>query len=233
MVAIRNRTDYGVRQFDLSTARDNVEVVIKADNLAILEAEDNADIRINSPTNSAIPVRSISSISIPPKDDKNGIQRIYLSNPAGTGTLTILSGFAGASGSTSTPSDAATDITDRAARELGKARVEDSAGVLIDPFNPDQVSQVSDSTTTATNYATIDLGATRTAVGIVADVSGSATLTIEVSSSGSFAGEEHAVDSLSYSSASTNLEQYDFAYQHVRASVNQNLTELEIVGRGI
>jgi hypothetical protein len=227
------RAPYGVREFDLSTARDNRKVTIKADNFAILSAEDSATIRVNSPDASAIPVREISGLTISGEEGDPGIERIYLSNSSGTGKLRLLTGFGVASGDTSTPTDDTTDVSNRAARELGKARIEDSGGVLIDPFNPDQVSQVSSSTTTAGNYATVDLGDTRTSVGIVADVSGSATLDIEVSQDGSFGGEEHTVENISYSSATVALEQFEFAYQHVRAKVDSNLTELEIVGRGI
>ena len=133
-------TDYGIRTFDLSEERENARINVSADNIAILEAEDQATIRINDPQNSAINVRKISSISIPPKDGREGIQRIYLSNPSGTGDLTLLTGFAGASGSTSTPSDETTDVSSRESRELGKVRLEDDSGALIKGSNPLPVS---------------------------------------------------------------------------------------------
>jgi hypothetical protein len=129
--------DYGIRSFDLATARDNERVNIRANNLAILDADDAATIRFNDPQNAGIEVRKISSITIPPDDGReSGIERIYLSNPAGSGRLTLLTGFAGASGSTSTPSDDTTDVSDRAAREVGKIRLQDENQTLIKPDNP-------------------------------------------------------------------------------------------------
>jgi hypothetical protein len=127
------RAPYGVREFDLSVSRDNRKVTIKADNFAILSAEDSATIRVNSPDASAIPVREISGLTISGEEGDPGIERIYLSNSSGTGKLRLLTGFGVASGDTSTPTDDTTDVSNRSARELGKARIEDSGGVLIDP----------------------------------------------------------------------------------------------------
>jgi hypothetical protein len=127
------RAPYGVREFDLSTARDNEKVTIKADNFAILSAEDSATIRVNSPDASAIPVREISGLTISGEEGDPGIERIYLSNSSGTGKLRLLTGFGVASGDTSTPTDDTIDVSNRSARELGKARLEESGGTLIDP----------------------------------------------------------------------------------------------------
>lgn len=135
-MSVGTRVDYGIRSFDLSQQRDNERVNIRADNLAVLDADDSATIRINDPQNAEIDVRKISSITIPPKDRENGIQRIYLSNQSGTGRLTFLTGFAGASGSTDTPAGDTTDVSDRAARDVGKVRLEDESQTLIKPDNP-------------------------------------------------------------------------------------------------
>lgn len=129
--------DYGIRSFDLAQSRDNERVNIRADNLAVLDADDEATVRINDPQNAGIDIRKISSITIPPEEPGgSGIERIYLSNPAGSGRLTLLTGFAGASGSTSTPSDDTTDVSSRAAREVGKVRLQDESQTLIKPDNP-------------------------------------------------------------------------------------------------
>jgi hypothetical protein len=111
--------------------------------------------------------------------------------------------------------------------------VEDGSGTQVDPINQSDTSQISDSTTTAGNNVSLNLGDLRESVDVIADVSGSATLTITASTTGNFSGEQHDVLSIDYTSSGVNLEQIDFAYQHIRASVDSNLNELEIVSRGI
>jgi hypothetical protein len=111
--------------------------------------------------------------------------------------------------------------------------VKDVSGTRVDPVNQSDAGQVQDSTTTAGNNVSLDLGDLRESVGIVADVSGAATLTVSVSTTGNFSGEQHDVVTIDYTSSGVNLEQFDFAYQHIQASVNSNLNELEIVSRGI
>lgn len=111
--------------------------------------------------------------------------------------------------------------------------VEDSNGAQVDPINQSDTGQVQDSTTTAGNNVSLDLGDLRDSVDVIADVSGSATLTISVSTTGDFSGEQHDVLTIDYTSSGVNLEQFDFAYQHIQASVDSNLNELEIVSRGI
>lgn len=142
-MSIQEQSNYGVREFDLSTARTNKRIDLRADNFAVLRADDDADIRVNSPDNSAIPVRDISGLTIAESGSGTGIERIYISNTSGTGVLRLLTGFGVASGSTSTPSGDTTDVSDRSARELGKARVEDSGGVLIDPAERQQLANQS------------------------------------------------------------------------------------------
>ncbi len=111
--------------------------------------------------------------------------------------------------------------------------VEDGSGAQVDPVDQSDASQIQDSTTTAGNNVSLDLGDLRESVDIVADVSGSATLTVSVSTTGNFTGEQHNVATIDYTSSGVNLEQFDFAHQHIRASVGSNLNELEIVSRGI
>lgn len=107
-----------------------------------------------------------------------------------------------------------------------------SSGNTSDPIDTNDASQIHDDTTTAGNNVSLDLGDLRNAVDILADVNGSATLTVSVSNTGDFSGEEHSF-TIDYSNSGTNLEQFEFAYQHIQASVNQNLNELEIVSRGL
>jgi hypothetical protein len=86
--------------------------------------------------------------------------------------------------------------------------------------------------TGASNAAVLNLEEVRSDVDVVTDVSGSATLTIEVSATGEFSGEEHEADTVSLN-AGVDFRQYDFAYQHIRGYVDANLTELELVARGV
>lgn len=94
------------------------------------------------------------------------------------------------------------------------------------------VNQVADDTdgTGSANAAAVDLGEYRTNVDVFVDVAGAATLTVEVSTDGSTWREADSVD---YASESTDLQQYHLAYQHVRAYVDQNVTTVEVVGRGL
>jgi hypothetical protein len=282
------RAPYGVREFDLSTARDNRKVTIKADNFAILSAEDSATIRVNSPDASAIPVREISGLTIAGEEGDPGIERIYLSNSSGTGKLRLLTGFGVASGDTSTPTDDTTDVSNRSARELGKARLETKDGTLVSSSNPLPVNgnsslseplDVSDATVTVTddgnlnisgtvtiqegspldvsaatvttdftarepitvidsgtgaaNAAQLDLGTEggRVPVDIAYDTTGSADLTVEVSSDGS---NWHELEGTPAPSSAVNLVyQTDTAFRYVRAYLDQNRTEVEISAKGV
>lgn len=96
----------------------------------------------------------------------------------------------------------------------------------------DGSEQRSDSVTTAGTWTSIlDLGDVGR-VDVAVDVSGAATLTAAFSSTGDFSGEawEFTVD---YDSATESIEQFDPAHQYVRAKVDSNLTDLEIVQRGL
>jgi hypothetical protein len=87
-------------------------------------------------------------------------------------------------------------------------------------------------TTTAGDDISIPLGSYLTLVDILVDTSGSATLSIDVSNTGEFSGEETTVQTVDYSSGVNQLEQFEFAYPFVQVSVDSNLNELEIVSRG-
>lgn len=92
--------------------------------------------------------------------------------------------------------------------------------------------QKDDATNTAgaSNAASVDLGDVTTKVDVFVDVSGAADLTVEVSTDGS---TWRQWDSVSYSAAATDQNQYDVAYEHVRAYVSANANVVEVVGRGI
>jgi len=94
------------------------------------------------------------------------------------------------------------------------------------------VNQVTATTSTNGEDISVDLGTGRQLVDIVVDTSGSASLSIDVSTTGDFTGEETNVQTISYDSAVTNLEQFDFAVQYIQASVDSNLNELTLISRG-
>jgi len=122
------------------------------------------------------------------------------------------------------------DISDREAREIGKARVEGSSGVLIDPLALRDVEPVTDSTTTADEDISLTLGAYRKAVDLFVDVSGTATLTVEARKDG---GTWRELDTVDYPGETNEIEQYETAFSELRASVDQNLTQLEGSSKGI
>ena len=86
-----------------------------------------------------------------------------------------------------------------------------------------------DSGTGSGNAAELQLGATRSVVDIHVDTSGDATLTVEVSTDGS---TWRRLDTVSYTGASQYIEQYDTAYPHIRAYLNQNRTLVEMAAKG-
>jgi hypothetical protein len=93
-------------------------------------------------------------------------------------------------------------------------------------------NQIADRVTSAATYTeSIDLG-NSPRVDVAVDVSGSATLTVEFSTTGEFSGEEFSV-TVDYDSADEVIEQFDVAHQFVRAKVDSNLTALELIKRGV
>jgi hypothetical protein len=88
-------------------------------------------------------------------------------------------------------------------------------------------------TDSANDWISLDLGPDRDGVDVIADVSGSATLTVEVSTTGQFNGEEHTPYSIPYSSSGVYLEGFDFRHRYVRVKLDSNVNELEMVSRGV
>ena len=90
-------------------------------------------------------------------------------------------------------------------------------------------------TDTAGETVALELGEedARRRVDILVETSGPATLSISVSRTGEFTGEEATVQTVDYDGAVTQLEQFDFAYPFVAVEVNQNLTRLAPVSRGV
>lgn len=98
---------------------------------------------------------------------------------------------------------------------------------LSNAAEPDTTSTTSSG---SGNAAQVDLGRVSTKVDVFVDTSGAADLTVEVSSDGS---TWRQASTTSYGSASTDLQQFDFAYQHVRAYLSANVNTLEVTTRGI
>ena len=86
-----------------------------------------------------------------------------------------------------------------------------------------------ETTTDDTFTDELNLGDVRQLVDIKVNTAGAANLTIEVSTDGSDWDEVRTIE---YGEAVTNLEQFSFAVQFVRAKVDQNLTELTLTSRG-
>jgi hypothetical protein len=110
--------------------------------------------------------------------------------------------------------------------------VEDTTGSQVDPFDQSDVGQIdaSDSGAGSSNAATLDLGDFRKDFDVFVDTTGDATLTVEVSEDGGTTWRQY--DSISYNGSSEEVEQFDTAFQHVRAYLNQNRNEVVVVSRG-
>jgi hypothetical protein len=220
--------DYGVRSFDLGTARDNKRVPLRGRHLSVLAADAEATIRLGDGQASGIPARKIQSISLP-KD----VENIYLSNPANSGQLILLNGLEGTEASVPSP-DSTFDLTDDSARELGKARIQDSGGVLIDPFDQADATAITaeDTGVGSANAATATLGPLRSSVNVHVDTSGAATLTVEVSPDGGTSWLQF--DTVNYSSATTEVEAYpEVAFADVRAYLDTNRNGVTLASKGV
>jgi hypothetical protein len=194
----------------------------------VLAADAEATIRLGDGQASGIPARKIQSISLP-KD----VENIYLSNPANSGELVLLNGLEGTEASVPSP-DSTFDLTDDSARELGKARIMDSGGVLVDPFDQSDASAITadDSGTGAANAAQATLGPLRSAVNVHIDTSGAATLTVEVSPDGGTSWLQF--DTVQYSAATTQVEAYaDVAFADVRAYLDTNRNGVTLASKGV
>lgn len=138
-----NDVEYGVREFDLSVARDDQLVQLpNIRSLAVLTSDVDATVRLGDNDNAPISTKELSSIDF--KDRR--IDRLYLSNSAGSSgdVLRLLLGRQGIVLDTVSPDEVDVidrsgrsigdvNVTDRSGRELGKARLEDASGALIDP----------------------------------------------------------------------------------------------------
>jgi len=89
-----------------------------------------------------------------------------------------------------------------------------------------------ETTTSATTLVSVPLGSYLQRVDVLVDTSGSADLDIKVSDTGDFSGEETTVQTISYSSAVEQLEQFDFTYPYVGVELSANVNKLEIIARG-
>lgn len=87
------------------------------------------------------------------------------------------------------------------------------------------------STTTDGDAISLRLGEIEN-VDIGVDVSNDATLTVNVSSTGDFSGEEIEAETVDLTGDTESVEQFNFSYPYVEASVDQNLETLELIGRG-
>ncbi|WIV67555.1 hypothetical protein [Natrialbaceae archaeon AArc-T1-2] len=136
------------------------------------------------------------------------------------------------SGSTVTvQEDTPISVSSDETREIGKARVQDSSGVLVDPLDADDMTPVSSMTSMVgkADAASIDLGPHRKDVDVYYDVTGAATVTIEVSADGDTWRE---LREISTDDAETSVVSVSTSYQHVRAYADENLETIEIASKG-
>jgi hypothetical protein len=163
---------------------------------------------------------------------------IYVSAVDGTGTAKLRVNPAGADIKSQPPKGVTVegdvslgsnvDVEDRSGRELGKTRIEDSGGVLIDPLSESNLGPYHSRETTAGTYASINPGSDGASVVIVADTSGSATLTVEVSQNGT----DWSAYTLSIADSS-GLKETLGGFAYVRCKVDQNLNSVEISAKGV
>jgi hypothetical protein len=217
--------NYGVREFDLSSTRDNKRIRTSAEHISVLKAEDTATLRLDTVNSAPIPVRFLESLTFPDR-----VSQLYLSNPSGSGKLTLLFGVDDVNSSVTSPEISGTvDVSDRAAREIGKARLQDSGGVLIDPAK--ELPSIITDTTTATgsgSAAELQLGNRRSAFDVAYSLTGSATVTVEVSSDGA-TWRTHTVKDDDTDGTLTE----DTAFEYVRAYADANLNAIELSAKGV
>lgn len=154
---ISHATGLGVKEYDLTESRDNHLIRLPAaSTFVVMQCPDVANLSLGDEDTRALDLQDIKQYSTP---EGGPIGQAFLSNPVGSGTLRMLFGHAG---------DIRTDdnvvvedidsisadvnVSDRAAREIGKARIEDSGGVLVDPR--EQAGYAGDYTTVDLNAAT-------------------------------------------------------------------------------
>lgn len=91
---------------------------------------------------------------------------------------------------------------------------------------------ITDITTSSgsSNAASLDLGDVRKDLDIYVDTSGAATLTVEVSKDDS---TWRTFDTVDYGSDTESMEQYDIAYQYVRAYLDTATNTVEMSSKGV
>lgn len=99
------------------------------------------------------------------------------------------------------------------------------------PTNESVTSPIfaTDRATGAPNAAQLDLGRSRRRTDIHVDTSGPATLAVEVNVGG---GDWLEYDTVSYSSATTEVEAFDIAFKLVRAYLDQNRNGITMSAKG-
>lgn len=229
----------GELTFDLSEARgqgveEPPETFIGGATTVVIEnAPSEAYVRFGSPTNPRYDTDTWQGFRFdtPPR-------YMFVENPAGTGTLRVVTGEGDAELTPKQTIRAVSDsvefdVSSRSGRNLGKSRLMDSAGVLVDPLHEGSGAfrSATDSGTGAGNAATVTTGPVRTNVDVFVDTSGSATLTVEVSPDDG--STWRYLDTVSYSSSTTEMEQYDTVYPDVRAYLDQNRNVVELATGGI
>lgn len=125
----------------------------------------------------------------------------------------------------------ATNPTDRSTREVGKVRVEESDGTLIDPIDSADSEPITATTSSAgeANAAQLQLGNLRTYVDVAYDLSGVADIVVEGSTDGADWWE---LDRQSDDSA-RGVIPGDTAFEYVRAYATANLNEIEMSSKGV
>lgn len=110
--------------------------------------------------------------------------------------------------------------------------VENTAGAQVDPLDQSDAAPITatDSGTGSENAAELDLGALRSALDIHVDTSGAAQLTVEVSADGE---TWRPFDSVDYSGAATEVEQYETSYRYVRAYLDSSRNVVEVASKGV
>ncbi|WP_436929075.1 hypothetical protein [Halosimplex halobium] len=124
------------------------------------------------------------------------------------------------------------DLTSRQGRNVGKARVMDSTNTLVDPArNVDGASSSATTTSAGSgNPASVSVPDGRTDVTAAWDVSGSATVTVEVSPDGGTTWyREHQA---SPDSAESSTYNFSTGFDDARISVDQNLNSASIGAKG-
>jgi len=106
--------------------------------------------------------------------------------------------------------------------------IEDSGGSQVDPVDAGQFGPFHDRVTSAATNATINPGRYGNGATIVADTSGAATLTVEVSNDGA----SWSAYTVSIGGSEGVKETVD-GFANVRAQVDQNLNSLEISSKGV